>query len=155
MSWAERLRQFATGDPDQPVREVLGRLHDESAARAARLTAHAAQAPTAGSEAHLAELAAAEAALRDRLADALRKRDVEPRPVVVEPSDGARNHWARVVVDLEACREARDELARERADLLERDAGLAALIDALQAMLEAQADGLRTLIARADPQALN
>lgn len=155
MSWAARLIQLATGDPQQPLRDALLRLYQASAERVARLAAHAAQAPTPGSETHLDELAAAETGVRDALQRALHARGVETPAAPAAANDGRHNHWARLVADLDACRAARDRLLRQRADLLERDPSIAELVDSVLANFDTQADGLRTLISRADPQALN
>jgi hypothetical protein len=154
MGWAERLIRLATGDPEQALRDELVVLYRTSADRARRLAAHAAQAPTRSSEAQLGELAAREAALRDALHEALRQRGVEPPPAQ-GLNDGGHNHWARLVVDLEATRAARDDLSRKRADLAARDPSVDPLLVSILSGLDAQAAELRTLIARADPQALN
>jgi hypothetical protein len=154
MGWAERLIRLATGDPQQALRDELLGLYRASADRARRLAAHAAQAPTRSSEAQLSELAVREAALRDALQEALRQHGVEPPPLQAV-NDGGHNHWARLVADLEATRTARDELSRKRADLAARDPSVDPLLQSILSGLDAQATELRTLIARADPQALN
>ena len=82
----------------------------------------------------------------------------QPAPAPAAPAtlNGAtRNHWARLVVALEACRESRSQLARTVPGLLAADAGLTGLLDTLDSGYHAQSVMLRTLIARADPQALD
>jgi hypothetical protein len=155
MSWADRLIHLATGGSQPVQREALLTLYKGSAERVACLSDHANQAPTAGMESLLHELAAAEEDIRARLAVALQGHGIDVPPTPAPASEGGHNHWARVVSDLDACRGARDRLLRAGPDLVERDPSLVGLVETMVATLNAQAAGLRTLIARSDPQALN
>jgi len=158
MTWADRLLRLAVGDPQREVVEQLGIMHRRAADQAERLAAAAAQAPTAGAESDLRALAAERSEVAAGLARALKERVAVAADVVASRSalNGAtQNHWARLVAALEACREARAQLARTSPHLLELDPSLADLIAALDRSHYAESVVLRTLIARADPQALN
>lgn len=156
MTWTERLARLASGDQEAALRRELVRLQHGFVARAQRLSAHADQAPNARAESELSALAAAHSALAEAVGQALRERGAEP-PVPLAPAanDGGRNHWQRLVADLEAARSARAELVSGLPRLLEHDPTLADLLDRLDAGLSALLLRLRALIARADPQALD
>src|SRR5262245_57193599 len=157
MTWADRLFRLASGDRMPEVVEQLRTMHTRSVEQSGRLAAVAAQAPTAGAETDLRRLAAAQDGQSAALSSALAERAGEPAPGQPAPSlNGAtRNHWARLVAALEACRDARAQLARTIPSLLDADPTLAGLLDALDRGYHEQSTALRALIARADPQALN
>jgi hypothetical protein len=158
MRWADRLLRLAIGDPKQEVAERLAAMHQGSADQAHRLTANAAQAPTAAAESELRALAADRGAQTVALAHALTQRAVAadvpaaPAPVL---NGAARNHWARLVAALEACRQERAQILRATPRLLELDPALGELLEAVLRGLDAELHTLRAMIARADPQALN
>jgi hypothetical protein len=157
MTWADRLLRLAGGDRTGEVAEHLHGMHRHCTEQAQRLAAAAAQAPTAGAEEALRDLAARQADLATALAAALAQRQAPaaasaPAPVL---NGAARNHWARLVAALEACRAARSELARATPRLIEADASLAPLLEIVDRGYERESLALRALIARADPQALN
>jgi hypothetical protein len=132
-------------------------MHQRCADQTQRLAAAAAQAPTAGAEEELRGLAAAQDELTASLAAALAQRAAAPAvamPALVL-NGAARNHWARLVAALEACRAARAELARTTPRLTEADASLAPVWETVDRRYERESLALRALIARADPQALN
>jgi len=155
MSWTDRLRRLALGDPHALVGE-LRTLHQRSAERAERFTAYAAQAPTPGAERQLQQLASGEAALTKALAQALAERGA---PAVTASSpllNGATpNHWARLVAAINHCREAHDQLVRRTANLVALDPSVAGLLAALSRNLDTEIAALGELVARADPHALN
>ncbi len=157
MTWAERLLRLAGGDPKREVVESLLAIHQRSVAQAQRLTAAASQAPTAAAEKELHALAAQESELTAAAAHALQERGAVPSAPLPAPAfnGAARNHWARLVAALEGCREARARLLRATPRLLELDASLADLLRASLRALDRELVGLRALIARADPQALD
>ena len=158
MTWADRLLRLAIGDRKGEIAETLAAMHQRSADQARRLGAYAAQAPTAAAEGELHALAADRGAQTAVLAHALEERGAAvevpaaPAPVL---NGAARNHWARLVAALEACREERAEILRATPRLLELDAELGPLLDAVVRGLDAELLALRALIARADPHALN
>jgi hypothetical protein len=157
MTWADRLFRLASGDRSREIIEQLRAAHARSVAQGNRLAAAAAQAPTAGAENALRGLAAARAAQTAHLAGALAERGAAPGTEVPAPilNGAARNHWARLVAALEACREARGHLARTQPRLVEADASLDGLLQSVDGSWGAESLALRALIARADPQALN
>ena len=156
MSWTDRLRRLALGDPQRALVGELRTLHQGSADRAERFAAYAAQAPTPGAERQLQQLASGEAALTKALAQALADRGA---PAVATPAqllNGATpNHWARLVAAMDHCRDAHDQLVRSTANLVALDPSVAGLLDALSRNLGTEIAALRELVARADPHALN
>jgi hypothetical protein len=158
MTWADRLLRRAIGHPKREIAEQLAAMRQRSADQAQRLGAAAAQAPTAAAEGELHALAADRGAQTAALAHALEERaaavemPAAPAPVL---NGAARNHWARLVAALEACREERAQILRATPRLLELDGELAELLDAVLRALDAELLALRAMIARADPQALN
>jgi len=157
MTWADRLRRLAVGDPKREVAERLLGVYQRSVVRAKQLDADAAQAPTAGAEHELRLLADAERSAAAALTQALQERGTDAAAAVPAPAlnGAARNHWARLVGRLEACREARAQLLRQTPRLVELDSSLADLLGSLLRGLDAEVLALRSLIARADPQALD
>lgn len=158
MSWADRLLRLAIGDPKREIAEQLAAMHQHAADQAHRLTAGAAQAPTAAAESELRALAADRGAQTAALAHALEERGAAgATPVASAPvlNGAARSHWARLVAALEACRQERGQTLRATPRLLELDPALAGLLDAVLHGLDAELLTLRAMIARADPQALN
>jgi hypothetical protein len=156
MSWAERLLRIATGDWKPEVIGHLQAFQRGTTALAESLAAAAVQAPNAGAESELRELIGLANELSAALARAVQERasTVTALPSAVL-NGAARNHWARLVNALEACRELRAQVLRNTPRLLELDPSLAEPLRDLAAGLHAQLLGLRALIARADPQALD
>ena len=157
MTWADRLLRLAVGDPKREVAEQLLGIYRRSVAQAEQLETDAAQAPTAGAEHELRALAAAERDAAAALTQALQERGTDTTAAIPAPAlnGAARNHWARLVGRLEACREARAHLLRHTPRLMELDPSLNALLGSLLHGLDAEVLALRSLIARADPQALD
>ncbi len=156
MSWTDRLRRLTFGDPQSTLIAELQTLHQRSAERAARLAAYAAQAPTAGAERELQQLAAGEATLTTALADALTERGASAASAPAPLLNGAtRNHWGRVVAAMDSCRHAHDQLVRATANLIALDPSVAGLLNAISRNLDSEIAALRELVARADPHALN
>jgi hypothetical protein len=157
MSWADRLLRLAIGDPKDEVVEQLARMHQRAVDQGRRLEAYAAQAPNAAAETELQALAAERRTQVDGLAAALQVSNA-PEPSAgppIVPNGAARNHWARLVAALEACRTERAETLRATPRLLELDPTLAPVLESSLRSLDAELLALRALIARADPQALN
>jgi hypothetical protein len=157
MTWADRLMRLASGDRTPELVERLRDLCRRSVDQTRRLESAAAQAPTASAETDLRSLAAAQNELTSTLETALAERPSQPAPAppAATLNGATRNHWARLVIALEACREVRAQLARMIPGLLDADPSLAGLLDNLDRGYHAQSVSLRTLIARADPQALD
>jgi hypothetical protein len=158
MSWADRLLRLAIGDPKREIANQLVAMRQRAADQAHLLTAGAAQAPTAAAERELHALAADRRAQTAALAHALEERGAPsdmpaaPTPVL---NGAARNHWARLVAALEACRQERGQILRATPRLLELDPPLGELLETVLRGLDAELLTLRAMIARADPQALN
>ena len=156
MTWADRLYRLAIGDPRREIAERLSAVQQCSVAQQQRLANAAAQAPTASAETELRALAARQHELGAAVGRALQGRGAVPAAIPGPPSNGAtRNHWARLVTALEGARAARAQLLRDTPRLLELDAGLADLLRQLLAALDIEVVGLRAMIARADPQAID
>jgi hypothetical protein len=158
MTWADRLLRLATGDRTREVIEYLRDMRRRSVEQTRRLEAAAGQSPTESAETELRSLAAAQNELTNALDTALAERPVQTAPTAPPAStlNGAtRNHWARLVAALDACRDNRAHLARTIPNLVDADPSIAGLLDNLDRGYHAQSLALRTLIARADPQALD
>ena len=158
MNWATRIRRLAIGEEGgaEDVREELLRLCADFFERARRLTHDAAQAPNDLAERALLQLAEDHAGLGNRMREMLAGRHI-----AVPPSDDSPlpsmgpNHWARVVEDLQAQRTARGQLLELAARVNETDPELATALESLAAGVEAHLARLRSLIARADPHAID
>jgi hypothetical protein len=156
MTWAERLLRFATGDRKPEVLDHLAAFQRGVLALAQALEAAGREAPNVGAEGDLSALATAARALVTAMTDALQARGSSLAPVPPPVLNGAaRNHWARLVNALEACRELLGRVERTTPRLLELEPELAEPLRGLSAGLHTQLLGLRALIARADPQALD
>ena len=136
--------------------EALTQCYVECLQRARRLARHVELAPHEYSAEALKELAAAEEAQAGRLLDALRAADaVAPNVPDPSPLPGALNLWGRLVQDLEAHRSSARRLRELAVHFAESLPTTAALFDELCREESTHCERLRTLIARADPQALD
>ena len=136
--------------------EALTQCYIECTQRARRLARHADLAPQEFSAAALKELATAEEAQAGRLHDALRAAEAEvPNVPDAPPLPGALNLWARLVQDLEAHRASTRRLRELAVHFAESLPTTAAVFDELCREESVHCERLRTLIARADPQALD
>ena len=155
MGWSDRLSRWATGDLARRTSQPLLAAAARATAQTTRLAAAAAAAPNSGAQTALQALEAGASRRAAALAAAAQARgeteaSAAPR---AEPPESARNHWARLVAALEADRAERAQLQRELPALLEHDATLAEPLNSALHGLDAELLELRTLIARADPQA--
>ncbi len=157
MGWTDRLSGWATGDSARRTPRPLLAAAARASVQQARLAAAAAAAPTSGAQTALQALASGAGRRAAALTAAARERggtDASAAPRA-EPPESARNHWARLVAALEADRAERAELQWELPGLLEHDATLAESLEKALHSLDAELLELRTLIARADPQAID
>jgi len=156
MSWADRLLRFAGRDTNRELVDHLRAIHQSSAVLGERLAACAGQAPNQNAEHDLALLVTAARALTESVAVALQQRGApQPSAPGAVLNGAARNHWARLVSALDACREGRGHVLRHTPRLLELDPSLVDVLRQVSGGFDEQLDGLRALIARADPQAIN
>ncbi len=136
--------------------EALTHCYIDCTQRALRLARHAELAPHEYSAEALKELAAAEEAQAARLHDALGAAGAEvPSVPGPPPLPGALNLWGRLVQDLEAHRASARRLRELAVHFAESLPTTAALFDELCCEESTHCERLRTLIARADPQALD
>lgn len=159
MSMLEKLSRLVVGTEAGAVHDatdMLTRCYIDYIKRARQLSRHAEMAPQAYGTQGLRDLAAAEEAQAERLREALRAIGA-PIPPVPDESlpPGALNHWSRLVQDLEAHRASARRLRELAVHFAETLPATAQLFDALCREEFAHAERLRTLIARADPQALD
>ena len=159
MGVMEKLSRLVAGGTATVVHDVSDRLDQcyvECVRRAAQLAQHAEMAPQPHSAEGLRALASAEEAQVARLRDALRTIGAIVPDVSIAPlPTGALNHWGRLIQDLEAHRASARrlrELAIRFADSLP---STAKLFDELCNEESIHCERLRSLIARADPQALD
>lgn len=136
--------------------DALSQCYVEGVKRARQLARHAEMAPQGYSTDALKELAAAEEKQTERLRAALRAAGatVPAVPTAALPP-GALNHWGRLLQDLEAHRASARRLRELAVQFAEILPTTAELFDELCREESIHCERLRTLIARADPQALN
>jgi len=159
MGVLDKLSRLVIGGQTAAQRAAAGALEEcysGAAQRARQLARHAELAPQEYSISALRELAAAEDAQVERLRQALQGAG-RPVPVVATtpPPGGAMNHWRRLVQDLEAHRASARRLRELTVHFAESLPTTAALFDELCRNESIHCERLRTLIARADPQALD
>jgi hypothetical protein len=136
--------------------DALTHCYVECVQRARRLAGHADLAPHAYSAEALRELAEAEDTQAGRVRDALHAVGAEvPNLPDAPPLSGAPNLWGRLVQDLEAHRTSARRLRELAVHFAESLPTTAALFDELCREESTHCERLRTLIARADPQALD
>ncbi|MFQ5667268.1 MAG: hypothetical protein ACE5I7_12670 [Candidatus Binatia bacterium] len=154
-----KIGRFVTGSSVGAVREATDALRQaylDCAQRARQLSRHADMAPQAYSRAGLEELAVAEQAQAQRLREALEAAGATvPTAQTESLPGGALNHWARLVQDLESHRLSARHFRRLAVRFAEDLPGTAMLFDTLCREEQIHCERLRTLIARADPQALD
>jgi len=136
--------------------EALRQCYVDCTQRAWRLARHAERAPHEYSAQALKELAVAEEAQAGRLRDALRAAGADvPSVPDPPPLPGALNLWGRLVQDLEAHRSSVRRLRELAVRFAESLPTTASIFDELCREESIHCERLRTLIARADPQALD
>jgi hypothetical protein len=160
MGVLQRLSRLMTGGTEAVAEldagEALTQCYVDCVRRAHLLSRHAEMAPPGYGTDGLKELAAAEAQQVEQWRNALRAAGVTP-PTVADDDlpPGAPNHWARLVQNLQLHRASARRLRELAVHFAESLPATAALFDQLCAEESMHAERLRTLIARADPQALN
>jgi hypothetical protein len=160
MSVLQRLSRLMMGGTEAvaalDATEALTQCYIDCVQRARQLSGHAEMAPPGFGTDGLKELAAAEAQQAEQLRNALQVAGVTPPTVTVDDlPPGAPNHWARLVQDLQLHRSSTRRLRELAVHFAESLPATAALFDQLCRDEGTHAERLRTLIARADPQALN
>ncbi len=159
MTVLDKLSRFVIGGTASTTRDATAALREaylQCSRRAAQLARHAETAPQNYSSEALKRLAAQETEQRERLRRAL---EAAGAPVPTATAEtfyrGGLNHWARLVQDLQMHRAAAQqfrELAMRFAEPLPKTAGL---FETLSREEVAHCEDLRTLIARADAQAID
>ena len=159
MGMLDKLSRLVVGGTAADSHDATAALNDcyiGCVQRARQLHRHAEMAPQEYSIAGLKHLATAEDAQADRLREALLAAGQAVPTVPSEPlAADARSHWGRLVQDLEPHRTSARrlrELAMHFAETLPATAGL---FDELCRQEIVHCQQLRTLIARADPQAID
>jgi hypothetical protein len=121
---------------------------------AKQLRAHADEAPYPHAAEHLRRLADLEDGQADRLYAEIVRRGGWVEAPVTEPGSG-RNHWARLVSDLEEERAAMKRYLEQAIRWEDTDAGLGQLLRTLEREEQQHRLWLQDLIARSDPHASN
>jgi bacterioferritin (cytochrome b1) len=159
MGILERISRLVIGGAGAAAHdatEALRQCYVNCVRRARQLARHAEMAPQAYSMESLKELVAAEEGQAERLRKALRAAEALIPNVPTEPLPGhALNHWGRLVQDLELHRSSMRRLRELAVHFAETLPATAELFDELCREETAHCERLRTLIARADPQALD
>jgi hypothetical protein len=148
---------MARGDkPDAGnIQSLLDPIYIHLSGLSAQLAMQASLAPTAPLEDELGQLGRDTGTQADRIATLLSQRQLARPAAGTAESLVLPNHWARLVQDLEQLREVRRQLLDAYAQLNDVDPSLAAELEDCGGRVEGQLHRLRSLIARADPQALN
>jgi len=156
MGVLDKISRLVTGSGAGDATRAVRECYVDCVQRAQQLRRHAAMAPQAYSTEGLDELAAAEDQQAERLREALRAagETAPPVPAAALPG-GALNHWGRLVQDLERHRAAVRRLRELAVHFAESLPATAELFDQLCREEAIHSERLRTLIARADPQALD
>jgi hypothetical protein len=158
MSMLDKLSRWVGGSSAaaHAATAALTECYVDCLTRARQLAQHAEMAPQDYSTAALNELAAAEEAQAQRLRQALQAVEAEiPAARNGALPAGALNHWARLVQDLEAHRRSMRRLRELAIHFAETFPSTAQLFDDMCREESTHCERLRTLIARADPQALD
>lgn len=157
MSWARRLVSIARGeDPGVGnIESLLGPLYTALSGLSAQLAGQAQMAPTAPLDDELGKLGHDVGAQAKRIQALLVERQLALPEAGSAVAVAQPSHWARLVQDLEQLREVRRQLLDAYARLNEVDPALAGELEDCGHRVEGQLQRLRSLIARADPQALN
>jgi hypothetical protein len=158
MSVIDSLSRLFAGAEAVTPREATAALvqaYSDCVWRAVQLERHAEMAPQPHSEQVLRRLAAEDVAQGVRLRQAIEAAGAFPTPTAEPSPRTGLNHWERLLQDLDAHRRCvlqSRELALRFAARLPQTA---ALFDTLCRTEGEHCEGLRALIARADPQALD
>jgi len=156
MSVLERLSRFVGGGASPEATPPLHACYLDAVSRARLLSRHAEMAPQLYSQEALRRLASAEEAQAERLRQTLLTAGAAAPSVSSEPPPSrSRNHWGRLVQDLEAHRVAFRRLRELAVQFYESLPLTADLFDQLCREERHHCEQIRELIARADPQALD
>ena len=160
MGVLQRFSRLVSGGSEAEAKldavTALNQCYIDCLHRSQLLAHHAEMAPQQAAADALRELATAESGQAERLREALRAAGATPPTVsAFEPTGGALNHWARLVQDLQLHREAVRHLRELAVRFAETLPATATLFGQLCDEDAVHAERLRTLIARADPQALD
>jgi len=159
MGMLDRISRLIVGGSAGAARDAtqaLAECYTGCVQRARQLSRHAERAPQDYGATGLHELATAEERQASRVRDALQAAGaVVPGAAAVDIPSHALNHWARLVQDLEAHRLSARRLRELAVHFAETLPSTAALFDELCREENDHCERLRTLIARADPQALD
>jgi hypothetical protein len=157
MTFMDRISRMVTGVPDKDrVANLLGPVYSLCVQRARLLQRHAEQSPNDTSTALLRELHFSEETMAKRIGAALIAAGGRlPTDHAVPQPPAQENHWSRLVQDLELHRHAAREMQESSFHVAEDFPELARLLLELSDETRRQCEHLRTLIARADPQALD
>ncbi len=157
MTFMDRVTRLVVGLSDKErVATLLGGVYSSCTERARLLGRHAMEAPNGASVSLLRELQSSEVELSKHIATALIAAGGRPSQThSVLPPPASPNHWGRLVQDLELHRHATRELQEASFRVVEDLPELANLLLEASEETRRQCEHLRTLIARADPQALD
>ncbi|MFI5397165.1 MAG: hypothetical protein ACHQ9S_16630 [Candidatus Binatia bacterium] len=155
----QKLSRLAIGGDAGTPSEAIAALvqsYIDCARRTAQLEQHAELAPQRYSADALRHLASGEGKQRERLRQALDAAGAGiPSVSSGPPPRGALNHWTRLLQDLEAHRSSTQRLRELAIRFAETFPQTAGLFDELRREEVLHCEDLRSLVARADPQALD
>jgi hypothetical protein len=159
MGLLDTLSYLIAGHPTNTAAELRASLqvcYVDCFQRAVQLKRHVELAPQRYSMEALKELAGAEERQCDRLRQAIGAAEAPvPAAMPEVPTRSGLNHWARLVHDLEAHRASVQQFREAAVRFAESFPQTAVLLQELCLEEASHCRGLRALIARADPQALD
>lgn len=159
MQALDALARMLTGTPRSTAKTAvtaIRELYRRTAERARQLARHAARTPHEAGRRELEALALAEREHADRMRRKVLALGGFPGDALdSEPRADAPSYWGRLVLDLEAHRDAVRDLLDAATAVTDSDLETALFLRQLAHEEDAHALRLRALIARSDPHALN
>ena len=151
------LKRFFTSDRarlEEEIRDGLAADYSSELRLAQQLRAHAGEAPYAQAAERLRRLAELVDSQVRRLQTAIAERGAAIPAVHGTPQMG-RNHWTRLVVDLDEVRAAGQRYLEQAIRWEDSDAPLGELLRALECEEQHHRQWLQDLVAKSDPHAIN
>ncbi len=158
MALLDTLRGIVESDEQahKRINSSLQTLFRGFVERSNRLHQTAAQAPVESMAMDLRKLADAHRETGELIRAALEsRRSAAPTVIAAATRPSEENHWARIVEDLQAFHDGRDQVMDLGNDIVESCPELTDLFESLTVKMSDHIARLRREIARADPQAHN
>jgi hypothetical protein len=146
-------RNSDTGGSDMAAADLLLALSERISRLAEQLEAHAQRAPYPQVTDQLRAIAAEKRSTANLLKQISGDAQGPSGGVLSRPPGTGKNHWERLIRDLEEQRALDDFFTRHRSALIQQFPGTADLCERIESTHEAHRRSLSKMIAVADPQA--